>query len=146
VYILRTISGKDRFYVGFTEDLNARIVHHNSGGVMDRQALACERLRRMLLRESRYVAQTSLQARKARSLPQANKHAHWSNDSEAPRAKAWGIFAELRRSHNNEPAVAEAMAGRLAILSCRSARAKGRITPAASRGALWRRRVDPLDQ
>ena len=35
--------------------------------------------------------------------------------SEAPRGKPKGIFAELRRSHNDEPAVAKAMAGRLAI-------------------------------
>ena len=31
VYILRS-EAKPRFYTGFTEDLDARLVHHNSGG------------------------------------------------------------------------------------------------------------------
>ncbi len=32
VYILRTACEPPRFYIGFTEDLEARLVHHNSGG------------------------------------------------------------------------------------------------------------------
>ena len=32
VYILRSINQPDRHYTGFTEDLEARLQHHNSGG------------------------------------------------------------------------------------------------------------------
>ena len=32
VYILRTVAQLPHFYTGFTEDLDARIKHHNSGG------------------------------------------------------------------------------------------------------------------
>ncbi len=32
VYILRTLSDPPRFYTGFTENLDARLIHHNSGG------------------------------------------------------------------------------------------------------------------
>ena len=33
VYILQSQSDPDRFYVGFTEDLKARLAKHNEGGV-----------------------------------------------------------------------------------------------------------------
>lgn len=60
--------------------------------------------------------------------------------SEAPRGKPWGIFAELRRSHNDEPAVAKAMAGRLAI----HPRGKPRgILAKASRGRVFDRIYRP---
>jgi len=32
-YIIESESWNERFYVGFTEDLKARISHHNSGAV-----------------------------------------------------------------------------------------------------------------
>ncbi|MDD5704468.1 MAG: GIY-YIG nuclease family protein [Kiritimatiellae bacterium] len=32
VYILRSETETNHFYTGFTEDLEARLVHHNSGG------------------------------------------------------------------------------------------------------------------
>ena len=32
VYILRSVTEPPHFYTGFTEDLEARIRHHNSGG------------------------------------------------------------------------------------------------------------------
>ena len=32
VYILRSESDPPHFYTGFTENLDARLVHHNSGG------------------------------------------------------------------------------------------------------------------
>jgi putative endonuclease len=32
VYILRTVAQLPHFYTGFTQDLDARIKHHNSGG------------------------------------------------------------------------------------------------------------------
>ena len=32
VYILRTDADPPHFYTGFTEDLDGRLVHHNSGG------------------------------------------------------------------------------------------------------------------
>ena len=32
VYILSSIQENGRFYTGFTEDLEARLIHHNSGG------------------------------------------------------------------------------------------------------------------
>ena len=32
VYILRSESDTPHFYTGFTEDLNSRLKHHNSGG------------------------------------------------------------------------------------------------------------------
>ncbi len=32
VYILRTEASPFHFYTGFTEDLQARLTHHNSGG------------------------------------------------------------------------------------------------------------------
>jgi putative endonuclease len=31
VYILRSLSDKDRWYVGFTEDMNQRLKDHNAG-------------------------------------------------------------------------------------------------------------------
>ena len=33
VYILQSQSNPDRFYVGFTKDLKARLAKHNEGGV-----------------------------------------------------------------------------------------------------------------
>ena len=32
VYILRSENHPDRYYTGFTDDLEARLPHHNSGG------------------------------------------------------------------------------------------------------------------
>ena len=32
VYILRTVTEPPHFYTGFTENLESRLVHHNSGG------------------------------------------------------------------------------------------------------------------
>lgn len=33
VYILRSVAEQDRFYVGFTSDLRARLIKHNAGEV-----------------------------------------------------------------------------------------------------------------
>ena len=33
VYILRSVNHPDRHYVGFTDDLRARLIKHNSGSV-----------------------------------------------------------------------------------------------------------------
>jgi putative endonuclease len=33
VYILRSLANPDRFYIGLTSDLRARLQKHNSGGV-----------------------------------------------------------------------------------------------------------------
>jgi putative endonuclease len=33
VYIIDSISAPEQFYIGFTENLNDRLTHHNSGAV-----------------------------------------------------------------------------------------------------------------